>query len=79
MAIGRIRSLRVEGFGTMKPRVMWYKTPGVSEEQPQRGDRGRRGEGRRGDFRDRGGAGTVHRSDSGQVRVTGEAPKNTVP
>lgn len=53
VAIGRIRSLRVEGFGTMKPRVMWYKTPGVSEEWPQRGDRGRRGEGRRGD-RDRG-------------------------
>lgn len=30
--IGRLRSQRVEGFGTMKPRIKWYATPGVPEE-----------------------------------------------
>ncbi len=39
--IGRLRSERVEGFGTMRPRIQWYETPGVSEEWklPQRGRR----------------------------------------
>lgn len=32
VAIGRLRSQRVEGFGTMKPRIKWYATPGVPEE-----------------------------------------------
>ncbi|HPU98899.1 MAG TPA: hypothetical protein PLO53_13235, partial [Candidatus Hydrogenedentes bacterium] len=41
--IGRLRGGRVAGFGTMKPRFLWYKTPGVPEEWPQRNDRrGRR-------------------------------------
>lgn len=47
LPIGRLRSERVEGFGTAKPRIQWYKTPGVSEEwvmQDRR--RGRRGQGR---------------------------------
>ncbi len=43
--IGRLRSERVEGFGTARPRIQWYETPGVREEWniPQRG----RGRGRR--------------------------------
>ncbi|MCK5862317.1 MAG: hypothetical protein KAH38_07520 [Candidatus Hydrogenedentes bacterium] len=32
VAIGRLRGRRVEGFGTRKPRIQWYETPGVSEE-----------------------------------------------
>jgi len=36
VAIGRVRGGRVEGFGTMRPHVMWYKTPGVPEEWPER-------------------------------------------
>ncbi len=42
LPIGRLRSERVEGFGTGRPRIQWYETPGVSEEwrMPQRG-RGR--------------------------------------
>ncbi|HDP34231.1 MAG TPA: hypothetical protein ENN29_03875 [Candidatus Hydrogenedentes bacterium] len=52
--IGRLRSERVEGFGTRKPRIQWYETPGVREEwkTPQRG-RGRRGPQRQGDGRQR--------------------------
>ena len=36
--IGRLRSERVEGFLTVRPRIQWYETPGVSEEwrQPER-------------------------------------------
>ncbi|NLN94467.1 MAG: hypothetical protein GX130_14365 [Candidatus Hydrogenedens sp.] len=48
VALGRLRSERVEGFGTSKPRIQWYKTPGEPEEwtQPARGGRrGPRGEG----------------------------------
>ncbi len=42
-AIGRLRGGRVEGFATMKPRFLWYKTPGVPEEWPARPPRdGRR-------------------------------------
>lgn len=48
IAIGRLRSERVEGFGTRKPRIQWYKTPGVVEEWDWERFRGRRGEGRRG-------------------------------
>jgi hypothetical protein len=43
VAIGRLRGQRVEGFGTMKPRIKWYKTPGVPEEwdiSPRRPGRG---------------------------------------
>ena len=49
VAIGRLRSERVEGFGTSKPRIQWYETPGVSEEwkEPERGQ-GRRGQRRPG-------------------------------
>jgi len=45
IAIGRLRSERVEGFGTRKPRIQWYEKPGVPEEwkMPERG-RGRRGQ-----------------------------------
>jgi hypothetical protein len=32
VAIGRLRSQRVEGFGTMKPRIKWYEKPGVPED-----------------------------------------------
>ncbi len=32
VAIGRLRGGRVENFGTMTPRIQWYKTPGVPEE-----------------------------------------------
>ena len=46
IAIGRLRSERVEGFGTGKPRIQWYKTPGVVEEWDWERFRGRRGEGR---------------------------------
>lgn len=44
VALGRLRGGRVEGFGTMKPRILWYKTPGVPEEwkRPPRGERHRR-------------------------------------
>lgn len=42
LAIGRLRGGRVEGFGTMEPRIHWYKTPGVPEEMPERARRGRR-------------------------------------
>ncbi len=47
-AIGRLRSERVEGFGTMRPRIQWYETPGVSEEWklPPPGRRRRPGQGR---------------------------------
>lgn len=48
--IGRLRSERVEGFGTVRPRIQWYETPGVSEEwrMPQRGrGGGRPGQGQR--------------------------------
>lgn len=30
--LGRLRSERVEGFLTTKPRIQWYETPGVREE-----------------------------------------------
>ncbi|MBW7864000.1 MAG: hypothetical protein GX580_12040 [Candidatus Hydrogenedens sp.] len=45
--IGRLRSQRIEGFGMMKPRFLWFKEPGVAEDWPARpqGDR-RRGDGR---------------------------------
>ncbi len=36
VAIGRVRGGRVEGFGTMRPRFLWYKTPGVPEDWPPR-------------------------------------------
>ena len=36
VAIGRLRGGRVEGFGTMKPRIKWYETPGVPEDWPSR-------------------------------------------
>lgn len=54
--LGLLRSERVEGFGTRRPRIQWYKTPGVREEwtmpEHRRGRRGpREGEG----GRDRGG------------------------
>lgn len=42
VAIGRLRGGRVEGFATMKPRFLWYKTPGVPEEWPARPPRGER-------------------------------------
>lgn len=49
--LGLLRSERVEGFGTRRPRIQWYKSPGVREEwnMPER-RRGRRGpsEGERG-------------------------------
>jgi hypothetical protein len=32
VAIGRLRGGRVEGFGTMRPRFLWYEAPGVPEE-----------------------------------------------
>lgn len=32
VAVGMLRSERVEGFGTRKPRILMYETPGVSEE-----------------------------------------------
>jgi hypothetical protein len=61
VAIGRVRGGRVEGFGTMRPRVQWYTTPGVPEEwqgrsgwrDRQRRDRegGERPEGRGGEER----------------------------
>lgn len=48
--LGLLRSERVEGFGTRRPRIQWYKTPGVREEwtmpEHRRGRRGgREGEG----------------------------------
>jgi uncharacterized membrane protein YgcG len=46
VAIGKLRGRRVEGFGTMKPRILWYKTPGVPEEFPPYQGRGGRGGGR---------------------------------
>ena len=48
VAIGKLRGRRVEGFGTMKPRILWYKTPGVAEEFPPYQGRGGRGDGRGG-------------------------------
>ena len=53
VAVGRLRSERVEGFGTRKPWILMYATPGVSEEwdwdkyREQNPGR-RRGDGRRG-------------------------------
>lgn len=41
-AIGRLRGGRVEGFGTMRPRILWYETPGVPEDWPEPQPRGRR-------------------------------------
>ena len=51
--LGLLRSERVEGFGTRRPRIQWYKTPGVREEwnmpEHRRGRRGsHEGEGGRG-------------------------------
>jgi len=51
--LGLLRSERVEGFGTRRPRIQWYKTPGVREEwnmpEHRRGPRGsHEGEGGRG-------------------------------
>jgi hypothetical protein len=54
--IGRLRSERVEGFGTMRPRIQWYKTPGVREEwvqQPRRRGQGRGPRGEGGERRER--------------------------
>ena len=56
VAIGRLRSFRVEGFGMMKPRYLWYKQPGVPEDWPPRGERRRRGDGERRDGERREGA-----------------------
>lgn len=64
--LGLLRSERVEGFLTTRPRIQWFETPGVREEwkpQPQRrrgGGQGR-GQGERrgrpeGDAANRGGA-----------------------
>lgn len=49
VAIGRLRGGRIEGFGTMTPRIQWYKTPGVPEEwsMPPRWGRGERDRDRR--------------------------------
>lgn len=49
VALGRLRSERVEGFGTARPRIQWYQTPGEPEEwtAPERGRR-RGGQGREG-------------------------------
>jgi len=57
VVVGRLKSERVEGFGTRKPRILMYTTPGVSEEWnwekywEQNGGRrgGRGGRGRGGD------------------------------
>lgn len=67
LPIGRLRGERVEGFATMRPRIMWYKTPGVPEEwqEPPR-----RGPGRRG------GQGGPPR---GERPPRGEAPENAPP
>lgn len=46
--IGRLRSERVEGFGTTRPRIQWYETPGVSEEWRLPPPGRRRGQGRQG-------------------------------
>jgi hypothetical protein len=43
VALGKLRGGRVEGFGTMKPRFLWYKTPGVPEDWPPRPEGGRHG------------------------------------
>ncbi|MCC6144643.1 MAG: hypothetical protein IT368_12620 [Candidatus Hydrogenedentes bacterium] len=75
VAIGLVRGGRVEGFGTMRPRVQWFEKPGVVEEWKGRGDwRGRRrgeggdgGEGRR-----RWGNGEGQ--DNGSAPGTAEAP-----
>ncbi len=40
--LGLLRSTRVEGLMTRKPRIHWYTTPGVREEWPQRHRGGRR-------------------------------------
>ncbi len=55
VAIGKLRGRRVEGFGTMKPRILWYKTPGVPEEFPPYQGRGGRGGDRGGGGRREGG------------------------
>ena len=62
VAIGKLRGRRVEGFGTMKPRILWYKTPGVPEEFPAWQGRGGRGDGRGGGRGDGSGRG---RGDGG--------------
>lgn len=60
VAIGKLRSERVEGFGTRKPRFQWYETPGVSEEwdwekyRKTSGDRRRRGNRNRDDQKNEG-------------------------
>lgn len=43
--LGLLHSERVQGFGTARPHIQWYKTPGVREEwvEPQRHRGGRRG------------------------------------
>jgi hypothetical protein len=49
VALGRLRSERIEGFATAKPRIQWYKTPGEPEEWAAPQWRGRRdGQGRGG-------------------------------
>lgn len=53
IAVGRVKSERVEGFGTRKPRILMYETPGVSEEWDwdkywEQNPGRRRGGGRRG-------------------------------
>lgn len=59
--LGLLRSERVEGFGTARPRIQWYKTPGVREEwtAPQ---------GRRGRRRSREGEGTHGERDGTRTR-----------
>ncbi len=43
--IGRLRSQRIEGFGMMKPRFLWFKEPGVVEDWPVRPPQGNQGRG----------------------------------
>ncbi|HNZ49398.1 MAG TPA: hypothetical protein PLZ53_05300 [Candidatus Hydrogenedentes bacterium] len=68
--LGRLRSERVEGFATAKPRIQWYKTPGEREEWNLPGWGGRRGgqgRGNRPDGAPRGGRGGRPAQDSGKA------------
>lgn len=58
--IGLLRGERVEGFATMRPRIMWYQTPGEREEwqEPARRGRGRRSPGTAGGPRGEGPGGS---------------------
>ncbi len=74
VGLGKLRGRRVEGFGTMKPRILWYKTPGVPEDFPPyqgRGGGGRGGGGRGG----RGQQGGQAADQAGQGGQKGQAAK----